>query len=163
MSWLPDWVMNMVLDLGRAGLGEQAAALASVDSDHQALYQADVGVALAEAGQHEQARARVAANLDAWPDDFWVRVHAGDALAALGHRPAATAQFVAALGLAEGANDFEARADAMDRLATVEGASTRPDHRRKAAISSSAARPGRNSPCPCASGRKYKHCHGKRQ
>jgi hypothetical protein len=76
MPWLPDWVINMVLDLGRAGLGEQAAALAdalaSVDSDHQALYQADAGVALAEAGRPEQARAKVAANLDAWPDDFWV-------------------------------------------------------------------------------------------
>jgi tetratricopeptide (TPR) repeat protein len=167
MPWLPDWLVNMVLDLGRAGLGEQAAAvadaLASVDSDHQSLYQADAGVALAEAGQHEQARARVAANLDAWPDDFWVRVHAGDALAALGDRPGAAAHFLAALDLAEETNDFEARADAVDRLATLEGATGRPDHRLKVGIPSSAARPGRNSPCPCQSGRKYKHCHGKRQ
>jgi preprotein translocase subunit SecA len=23
--------------------------------------------------------------------------------------------------------------------------------------------PGRNDPCPCGSGKKYKHCHGARQ
>ena len=25
----------------------------------------------------------------------------------------------------------------------------------------STPRPGRNDPCPCGSGRKFKHCHGK--
>ncbi|MDR0233199.1 MAG: SEC-C domain-containing protein, partial [Zoogloeaceae bacterium] len=24
-----------------------------------------------------------------------------------------------------------------------------------------APKPGRNEPCPCGSGKKYKHCHGR--
>jgi preprotein translocase subunit SecA len=31
-----------------------------------------------------------------------------------------------------------------------------------AAAAGSATEPARNQPCPCGSGRKYKHCHGTR-
>jgi len=120
---LPDWLVNLVLDLGRAGLGAEAArvgdALAQVDPDRRAFFDADVAVALAEAGLAEQARERIAMNLTRWPDDFWVRVHAGDALAALGDLDGAEAHFEAALSMAEEADDFEARADAVDRLRQV--------------------------------------------
>jgi hypothetical protein len=47
--------------------------------------------------------------------------------------------------------------DAAARRASVRAASVR------TAISSDhgkARAPGRNAPCPCGSGRKYKHCHG---
>jgi preprotein translocase subunit SecA len=30
-----------------------------------------------------------------------------------------------------------------------------------AAVAFAGARVGRNDPCPCGSGKKYKHCHGK--
>jgi hypothetical protein len=168
LPWLPEWLMNLVLDLGRAGLGEEAVAvadaLAGVDSDNQAVYQADAAVALAEAGRHTEARARVAVNLAAWPDDFWVRLHAGDALAALGDRPGAEAHFLAALDMADDADDFEARADAVERLDSLEGVADRSDPRLNVRIRPpSAPRAGRNSPCPCGSGRKYKHCHGQRR
>jgi hypothetical protein len=70
---LPDWLVNLVLDLGRAGLGAEAArvgdALAQVDPDRRAFFDADVAVALAEAGLAEQARDRIAMNLSRWPDD----------------------------------------------------------------------------------------------
>lgn len=80
--WLPDWTFNIVLDLGRAGLSDLAAevgaALSSVDPDNAEVYAADVGVALAEAGLADAARAKIAENLATWPDDFWVRARPGD-------------------------------------------------------------------------------------
>ena len=97
VGFLPDWLESMVLDLGRAGLGDEALmvgeALARVDPDRAASLDADVAVALAEAGLAERARARVEFNLARWPDDFWVRLHAGDALAVLGDIDAATVHF----------------------------------------------------------------------
>lgn len=32
--------------------------------------------------------------------------------------------------------------------------------RESPAVATASAKPGRNSPCPCGSGKKYKHCHG---
>jgi len=116
----PDWLANLVLDLGRAGLGAQAAmvgdALARVDPDGRAFYHSDVAVALAEAGLSEEARSRVEANLARWPDNLWVRVHAGDAIAALGDRAGAEVHLEIALRMADGADDFEARSDVIERL-----------------------------------------------
>ena len=117
---LPDWLVTLVLDLGRAGLGAEAAmvgdALARVDPEQQAFYDGDIAMALAQAGLTEQARARIESNLTRWPDDFWIRIHAGDALAALGDADAAEGHFAAALEMAEAADDFEARHDAVMRL-----------------------------------------------
>jgi len=117
---LPEWLMNLVLDLGRAGLGTETVmvgeALGRVDPEQRATFDADVAVALAEAGLAEDARARIAANLARWPDDFWIRVHAGDALAALGDREGAEGHFGAAVGIADEADDFTVRSDAMERL-----------------------------------------------
>lgn len=89
----------------------------------QALFDADVA-ALAEAGLGGEARDRIAANLAYWPDNFWTRVHAGDALAALGDREGAEAHFRAALDMAEQADDFAGRSDVMERLMRL-GASGR--------------------------------------
>ncbi len=120
---LPDWLVNLVLDLGRAGLGAEAAmvgdALARVDPGDRALFDGEVAVALAEAGLAEQAQAQVEANLTRWPDDFSVRVHAGDALAALGDLDGAEAHFHAALSMAEQTDDFEARYEAVDHLRRI--------------------------------------------
>jgi hypothetical protein len=117
---LPEWLMNLVLDLGHAGLGTEAVmvgeALGRVDPEQRATFDADVAVALAEAGLAEDARARIAANLARWPDYFWIRVHAGDALAALGDREGAEGHFGAAVGMADEADDFTGRSDAMERL-----------------------------------------------
>jgi hypothetical protein len=116
----PDWLINLVLDLGRANLGAEAAmvgeALAQVDPDRRESLSADVAVALAEAGLDEQARARIELNLARWPDDFWIRLHAGDALAALGDLDGAAVHFDVAVRMAEEIDDFEARSDAVERL-----------------------------------------------
>jgi hypothetical protein len=120
---LPDWLVTLPLDLGRAGLAAEATAvgdaLARVDPDGAATHQADVAVALAEAGLADQVHARLAALLERWPDDFWCRVHAGDALAALGDIDGAAAHFVIAQRMAEDADDFEARSDAVERLSRL--------------------------------------------
>jgi hypothetical protein len=116
----PEWLMNLVLDLGRVGLGTEAVmvgdALGRVDPEQRATFDADVAVALAEAGLAEKARARIDANLTRWPGDFWIRVHAGDALAVLGDREGAEAHFSVAADMADEADDFIGRSDAMERL-----------------------------------------------
>ncbi|HEY6795151.1 MAG TPA: hypothetical protein VI248_10770 [Kineosporiaceae bacterium] len=121
---LPDWLLNLVPDLGRAGLGAQAVAvadaLARVDPDLQAMLDGDAAVALAQAGLSEQARARIEANLDRWPDDVWIRIHAGDALAALGDLDSAAAHFDTAVTMAEDADDFDARSAAIQRLRRID-------------------------------------------
>jgi hypothetical protein len=117
---IPDWLLNLILDLGRAGLADEAvsvaAALGRVEAELQPVLDADLGVALAEAGRGDDARAQIAANLAAWPDDFWVRVHAGDALEMLGDPGGARAHFEAARTMADRPADFEERAAAVERL-----------------------------------------------
>ena len=51
-----------------------------------------------------------------WPDDFWIRLHAGDALVVLDDLDGATAHFNVALNMAEETDDFEARSYAVERL-----------------------------------------------
>jgi hypothetical protein len=133
----PDWLATLVLDLGRAGLGIDAAtvgdALSRVDPDNAAFHNADVAVALAHAGLREQARARVASMLARWPDNFWCRVHAGDALAALGDLDGAEAHFATAVRMAEDAEDFASDSDAAERLRELrrrESAESEPAPRR---------------------------------
>jgi tetratricopeptide (TPR) repeat protein len=123
-GFLPDWLVNLVLDLGRAGLGTEAAAvgdaLATIDPGLRSTLDGDVAVALAQAGLADQARSKIADSLAQWPDDFWIRIHAGDALLVLGDREEAAAHFHAALDLAEATDDFEARSDAIERLRRLE-------------------------------------------
>lgn len=172
LPWLPEWMGNLVLDLGRAGLAAEAAAAADalirIDPDNESTYAADLGCALAEAGDSPAAQARIEANLARWPDEPWVRVHAGDAMQEVGDADAAEAHFLAALAMADRADDFELRSTVVDRLAelgrapaprtTIRLVDAGGGHKR-----SRSARLGRNDPCFCGSGRKYKHCHGQQQ
>ncbi len=171
MPWLPEWMENLVLDLGRVGLAaeaeEAADALIRIDPDNESTYAADLGCALAEAGDSPAAQARIEANLARWPDEPWVRVHAGDALQVLGYADGAEAHFLAALAIADATDDFELRSDVVDRLAELGRAPTPPIATRLAGAGggrrrSRSARLGRNDPCFCGSGRKYKHCHGQK-
>jgi hypothetical protein len=121
---LPDWLVNLVMDLGRAGLGAEAAAvgdaLATVDPRLRSMLDGDVAVALAQAGLADQALTKIEDNLARWPSDFWIRMHAGDALLALDDREGAAAHFHAAVDLAEETGDFEGRSDAIERLHRLE-------------------------------------------
>lgn len=123
-NMLPDWLVNLPLDLARAGLGAEADAvadaLARVNPDGAASYQAEVVVALAEAGLADHVHPRLAALLARWPDDLWCRMHAGDALAALGDVDEAASQYTIAKQMAEDTDDFEGRSDAVERLVRLE-------------------------------------------
>ena len=169
MPWLPEWMQNLVLDLGRAGLAAEAVgaadALIRIDPDNESTYAADLGCALAEAGDRPSAQACIEANLARWPDEPWVRVHAGDALQELGDADGAEAHFLAALAIADEDDDFELRSDVFDRLAEL-GRAPAPRTSTRLAVAGGGRRPsrnarlGRNDPCFCGSGRKYKRCHG---
>ncbi len=111
------------------------------------------------------ATARIEANLARWPEQPWVRVHAGDDLQELGDAEGAEAHFLAALEMTEEADDFELRSDVFDRLAALGRAPGPRTTIRLAGPAESgrrsrSARLGRNDPCFCGSGRKYKYCHG---
>src|SRR4029079_17863095 len=99
----PHWLINLVASLSHARLGAEAEmvgeALGRVAPDLRSFLDGDVAVALATSGMAEEARARIEANLLRWPDDFWIRLHAGDAMAALGEHDEATAHFEAALAM----------------------------------------------------------------
>jgi hypothetical protein len=120
----PDWLANLVLELGRAGLGAEVVrvgeALATADPESRPVIEADIAVALAHAGLSDDARAGVEMNVSRWPDHFSVRLQAGEALALIGDLNGAAAQFEAALGMADQADDFVARADAMDQIRRLE-------------------------------------------
>src|SRR6266540_4324402 len=130
--------------------GELAEARAVMCPAHRGQAEAVIGTRLARAGLAEQARARVESNLARWPADFWIRVHAGDALAVLDDLDGAAAHFDAALTMAEESDDFEARADAVERLRQID--QHRPNRQRRAPT----GRPRRQAGRRGASRRKRK-------
>jgi hypothetical protein len=135
-SDLPDWLMCLVPNLGHAGLAAEAVlvadALTSVDPSREAFFAGDAGFALADAAAvladaslAAEARAKVEANLARWPGDFWIRMHAGDALELLGDRAGALAHFKAAQQLAVASKSFEDRRDATERIRAIDGSAAR--------------------------------------
>ena len=133
-SDLPDWLMCLVPNLGHAGLAAEAVlvadALTSVDPSRAAFFAGDAGVALADgaavladASLAAEARAKVEANRTQWPGDFWIRMHAGDALELLGDRDGALAHFEAARQLAVASKSFQDRRDAAERIRAIDGSS----------------------------------------
>ena len=63
---------------------------------------------------------------------------------------------------------FEAMLDKLRQTVTmalahveVRPPESQPEAPAEQAVAQPEAKPSRNSPCPCGSGRKYKHCHGK--
>jgi tetratricopeptide (TPR) repeat protein len=94
----------------RAGERAAAAAAASapaavVGPARHGFLAGEAAVALAETGLADDARAKIAENLERWPDDIRTRILTGDALATLGDTEVALAHFQAALPLAQQAED----------------------------------------------------------
>jgi len=123
----PAWPIILIRELGRAGQAAEAVtlseALATVDPARHGRFAGEAAAALAEAalaeaalaeaglaeaGLADDARAKIAGNVERWPDDVWVRMLAGDALIILGDVEAALAQLRAALPLAQQAKDYKA-------------------------------------------------------
>ncbi len=116
----PKWPVTLIRDLGRAGQGTEAVmlseALAVVDPARHGLFAGEAAAALAEAGLADDARAKIAENVECWPDDIRIRILAGDALAHLGDNDAALAHLQAALPLAQQAKDYKAIRDLSTRI-----------------------------------------------
>jgi hypothetical protein len=91
----PAWPLTLIRDPGRAGQAAEAVmlsdALAAVDPARHGLFAGEAAVALAEAGLAYDARAKVAGNVERWPEDVRARMLAGDALVMLGDAEAALA------------------------------------------------------------------------
>ncbi len=116
----PGWPVALIRDLGRASEGTEAVmlsdALARVDPARRAFFGGQAALALAEAGLADDARVKIAEQVERWPDDVQARMLAGDALVLLGDAEAALAQYQAALPLAQQAKDYRATRELSGKI-----------------------------------------------
>jgi len=171
------WLIELPMALAAGGLVDEAVAvgdaLAELDQDNSAMFASDVAVILAEAGRQKQALARVEENLRRSPDDLWTQIHAGDVHLALSNPVRAEQEFRDALATARAREDAQGIADANERLSRLlqdqpareqEATAAHEEMERASRAAFAGARVavkiGRNDPCPCGSGRKYKRCCG---
>jgi hypothetical protein len=118
---LPGWLTSLARVLGRAGLTEEALAvsdaLARVDPGRQVYYETGAAVALAEAGQADEARSRIGHARGQWPDDPWVLAHSGEIVRIHGDLAGAVKQLGDAMSLALASGDHATLAE-VTRLHT---------------------------------------------
>lgn len=115
----PAWPVALIRDLGRAAEATEAVmlseALARVDPARRAFFAGQAALALAEAGLADDARVKIAEQVERWPDDVQTRTLAGDTLALLGDAEAALAQYQAAVPLAQQARDYRATRELSEK------------------------------------------------
>jgi len=129
------------------------------------LIKGDIAVILARAGRREEALAQVDQLLDGARDEALVEGKAGDVYRALGDSPAAEAYYRRSLAVAKKPSE---RLHALLRLVTCLSDSGRDAEasqllelaRKERGEPEPTHVVGRNEPCPCGSGKKYKKCHG---
>jgi len=139
-----------------------------------------IALAFAQAGERARALELVTSNLETAREPFISEFRAGDVYRELGEADAAEAYYRRSLELAGSAQgrseaalriaslliDTGREADAVAFLSEQRGADSvkRPSERvpanSKGEAHTSLPRVGRNDPCPCGSGKKYKKCHG---
>ncbi len=186
-EWMLDFVFND-LTAPPDDVARVADVMADADPGNATNYQGDLAVTLAQAGENEAALSRVAANLERFPDDVWIRIKAGDACEALGRLEDALEHFVEAMRRATRATDWHGAEERvfpilhqLDREEEYEQILCRCPRPRDSHLighldsagklraidperlpDSPALRAdvkiGRNDPCPCGSGKKYKKC-----
>ena len=131
----------------------------------------DEALILALAGRREEALLLVASNLERAKDVPSAEAKAGNVYRALGEADSAEAYY--RRSLAESQTSLE-RSEALVRLVgllcevgreqdaslLLQQEQTRMDARKPELAAPSTAKVGRNDPCPCGSGKKYKKCHG---
>jgi uncharacterized protein YecA (UPF0149 family) len=162
-------LLDLPIELSHVGEFERGVALARalVFVDRE-LMLGDLAIVLAKAGRREEALAQIAQNLDAAEDAALVEAKAGETYRALGDLPAAEAYFRRSLVEAKTPNE---RMQALIRIAgclidqgrNAEANEIMSQTRKLDGELDAQANPpavGRNEPCPCGSGRKYKKCHG---
>ena len=187
-----EWLMNLPGLLVHAGLVTEARAVAEhaveADPESDTMYLGDLAQSLAEAGLDREAAEQAEANLDRFPDESWVLITSGFALAR-SDPERAESLFRNALMLARpevdpsgyeevcehyieflgGQKEREANVEAVRReLASWRRSQGRltvsaelvPGASVSGPVTRAAPKVGRNEPCPCGSGRKYKRCCG---
>ncbi len=165
-------LLELPLQLSDAGDVEAgvavARAFAFVGGD---LSRGDEALILARAGRRDEALALVGANLARARHIPTAEAKAGDAYRALGEADSAEVYYRRSLAVSKTPSE---RSEAVLRLVSLlsdggreaDAASVlREEERRVAddqliADALSIAKVGRNDPCPCGSGKKYKKCHG---
>jgi len=158
--------LELPMSLALVGEVDRAVALARamtfIDPE---LLEGDIAVILARAGKREEALAQLAKNLNGARDASLVEAKAGDTHRALGDAAAAEAYYRQSLALAKTPSD---RLHALLRLVTCLTDTGRDAEANELLQQARQARGepvtpkavGRNDPCPCGSGKKYKKCHG---
>jgi preprotein translocase subunit SecA len=131
----------------------------------------NVSVLMATEGEKEDALKRIDENLNRFPKSIFITVKAGDAYRELKEDDKAVELYYKAYGMSETDNDKDA---VLERLVPLLSALGRESEARelKAKIAPNIelqriSKPkqtviykniGRNEPCPCQSGKKYKKC-----
>lgn len=168
-------------------IGNLFAAVHSPDN-----FFGDMAAILAEAGRREEACERITRNLQAFPDDAWIIIKAGQAYQTLKEMDKAIELYNRAYGMTSPLSydrdgvlerlvpllrelGREAEADALvesekeaERVRAGKYRGYKEEEKnnapaaeeRKPALARS-TKIGRNEPCPCGSGKKYKKCCGK--
>jgi tetratricopeptide (TPR) repeat protein len=162
-------LLDLPLQLAEAGehaLGiKLARALIFVDRE---LVEGDLAIVLAKAGQREAALLQLDSNLAKAADAALVEGKAGDTHRALGDLPAAEAYYRRAVVESKTASErleglLRVASCLMDQGRESEANEVLQQTSKLEAEAAIKARPpivGRNEPCPCGSGKKYKKCHG---
>jgi len=165
-------LLDLPLQLSDAGAVDSALRLARAfafiapDS-----LRGDEALILARAGRREEALRLVSSNLEQAEDIPSAEAKAGDVYRALGEADSAEAYY--RRSLAESHTSLE-RSEALTRLVgllcevgrerdasvLLQQEEARLPAQRPAPIVRDAPKVGRNDPCPCGSGKKYKKCHG---
>jgi tetratricopeptide (TPR) repeat protein len=184
-AWLEEELLPSLYELpwqlSDRGQTEQALAVSRAFAFiRPELQRGDLALIHARAGQREQALENLAAQLEATPDLAEMQVRAGDVYAALKEPDAGLAHYEQAL---VATTDATERRDIVECMVELLEAAGREDEaaliaererererrwRAETPLSSEpveakpqpVARVGRNEPCPCGSGQKYKRCHG---
>ena len=185
------WTLDIPLALfDNASMVDEAVDICSLFANvHQpANFLGDMAAILAEAGRREEAIERIEKNLKQFPNDAWIVIKAGHSYQKLKETDKAMKLYKRAYGMTSplsydrgGVLQFlipllrelgrDVEADAMietekkaesDRDKKYEREETYPSTvgERKSA-SAGSKKIGRNEPCPCGSGKKYKKCCGK--
>lgn len=160
-------------------------ALATVIPYAAANLHGELATQLGEAGREEEAKARLQLALDSPSRDLLTEIFAGEVDEAAGDAAGAENRYRSALGVArrdddsiyeheilwhliELLHDDDERADEVASLERerdrghAQSIASRPDERATPSSGGETSKPkvGRNDPCPCGSGHKFKHCHG---
>lgn len=173
---LLNWLIPLPTKLCDAGMAKEGVELAAswAELAEPDIFIGDKAFLLVEAGFGDEARAQIKHNLKIFEENAGIHIKAGVALEILNDLSAAEVLYRKALELAE---DEEESDDAFEYLIpllrqlgktteadALEAAQER-EHRKPpswpATVKRDALRMGRNEPCPCGSGKKYKKCHGK--